>query len=606
MTTFAPPVRRDNFLFSSLLYADAGNENHHPRASVAELSALLRPDVSKPSNKRGKPAEPAEPLKDPPWHFWTAQLLHYGQTSTKDKNAAKVRLLSALNGGRLEVPGWITRLEAELKKEWEAENRKLKKTTKQSVTTVPASTPAINKKKEAGKKELKSSTTSTMPNKSIVEKRDSKKVASKAVSVPASASNVMSKPAQGKRKLEEAAKPDDSNKKAKSKKTQGSNTSFNLNSNETMKKVSTFKTVVPEEDESWPAPQRIIIPHAGGYFMDHDYHASTRPSNAPRPGAYRISCPEIEAQWPGTSIDEFFLAFSASENEWWSRFKWGDFQGMIVLDRIPKRANKTVGVPFKWRAHYAPGNEDGEGTGKIFFISTTDFKGEFHNFLGDETCLFRGKQVPITHIQPEGPVREPFNTPVLDQMRIEWGQMPAIMRDAPAKKPRAKKTRLPEPTRRSSTPASPESEDEPVDIYLSGSYQIDSPILYSTFPAFGPKKFYLTLITDEQRGVWWAKFEWGSWSGIIQLNPGPTFETIDETHSLGWRIKDLDTGEMRFGRKCTGEMKFNGHERTLEGRLFEVPHVGTVEFRGRRIPGPRRVRGLQDEWDAFVREAYGR
>lgn len=54
-------------------------------------------------------------------------MIHYGLPVTKDKNAAKVRLLNAMNQFKLEVPAWILKLEGELKKEWEGENRKMKK-----------------------------------------------------------------------------------------------------------------------------------------------------------------------------------------------------------------------------------------------------------------------------------------------------------------------------------------------------------------------------------------------------------------------------------------------------------------------------------------------
>jgi hypothetical protein len=46
-----------------------------------------------------------------------------GLQPTKDKNAAKIPLLSALIGDKLEVPGRITRLEMEMKKEWRPRTR---------------------------------------------------------------------------------------------------------------------------------------------------------------------------------------------------------------------------------------------------------------------------------------------------------------------------------------------------------------------------------------------------------------------------------------------------------------------------------------------------
>jgi hypothetical protein len=126
MSAFAPPARRGDFFYSSVLYADAGNSNHHPRASVAELAALFRPEAPNLYSHGRKP-EPSSPAKDPAWHYYSAQLIHYGLAVTKNKNTAKVRLLDAMNQSKLEVPAWVLKLEGELKKEWEAENRKVKK-----------------------------------------------------------------------------------------------------------------------------------------------------------------------------------------------------------------------------------------------------------------------------------------------------------------------------------------------------------------------------------------------------------------------------------------------------------------------------------------------
>jgi hypothetical protein len=109
-----------------VLYADPGNGNHHGRASVAELAALLRPEAPNLYSKGRKP-EAATPAKDQVWHFYSAQLIHYGLPVTKDKNVAKVRLLNAMNQFKLEVPAWVLKVESELKADWEAGNRKLKK-----------------------------------------------------------------------------------------------------------------------------------------------------------------------------------------------------------------------------------------------------------------------------------------------------------------------------------------------------------------------------------------------------------------------------------------------------------------------------------------------
>jgi hypothetical protein len=139
MATFAPPARRGDFIYSSVLYADPGNGNHHGRASVAELAALLRPEAPDIYSKGRKP-DVATPAKDQVWHFYSAQLIHYGLPVTKDKNVAKVRLLNAMNQFKLEVPAWILKVESELKAEWEAENKKLKKGGNVASKKAPKST----------------------------------------------------------------------------------------------------------------------------------------------------------------------------------------------------------------------------------------------------------------------------------------------------------------------------------------------------------------------------------------------------------------------------------------------------------------------------------
>lgn len=108
MSAFATPARRGGF-YSSVLYADPGNANHHPRASVAELAALLRPEAPNLYKKGRKPGT-FSPAKDLLWHFYSAQLIHYGVPVTKDKNGDKVRLLNAMNQFKLEVPSWVLKV----------------------------------------------------------------------------------------------------------------------------------------------------------------------------------------------------------------------------------------------------------------------------------------------------------------------------------------------------------------------------------------------------------------------------------------------------------------------------------------------------------------
>jgi hypothetical protein len=94
---------------------------------------------------------------------------------------------------------------------------------------------------------------------------------------------------------------------------------------------------------------------------------------------------------------------------------------------------------------------------------------------------------------------------------------------------------------------------------------------------------------------------------MMQLNPGPSYVEWGEPCVLGWRMRDLETGALTFGKRCTGEMSFFEYGR-MSGWLGEVVGVGMVEFEGWRMEGHEE--GLKDdlrrEWDEFVREAYGR
>ncbi|KAF2024922.1 hypothetical protein EK21DRAFT_117321 [Setomelanomma holmii] len=116
MACFAPPARRDNSLYSSIFQADSGGPTTHPRASIAEVAAILHPEALNLYTNGRKP-DVSAPANDSPWHFWSAQLIHYGLPFTKEKSRAKMRLLDALNSLKLELPAWVLKMEAELKKQ---------------------------------------------------------------------------------------------------------------------------------------------------------------------------------------------------------------------------------------------------------------------------------------------------------------------------------------------------------------------------------------------------------------------------------------------------------------------------------------------------------
>ncbi|KAL8653526.1 MAG: hypothetical protein Q9226_003815, partial [Calogaya cf. arnoldii] len=127
---FAQPAVKDNFLYNGDLFVDVGNLNRHKRASVAEITEVLRPDLKKSKNTAA--------VKDPVGHWYEAQLIHYGLPPSKDKARAKMRLLENLNQSKLKVPPHITAIESELKKDFTAAERKAKAQYKASLAPTPS------------------------------------------------------------------------------------------------------------------------------------------------------------------------------------------------------------------------------------------------------------------------------------------------------------------------------------------------------------------------------------------------------------------------------------------------------------------------------------
>ncbi|KAL8833230.1 MAG: hypothetical protein Q9170_004394 [Blastenia crenularia] len=139
---FAQPAVKDNFVYNGDLYVDVGNLNRHKRASIAEITQVLRPDLKKTKN--------SIPVKDPVGHWYEAQLIHYGLPPSKDKARAKMRLLENLNSSSLKVPPSITAIESKLKKAFAAAERKAKAQHKAAMAATASSLvkPAQSKKRK--------------------------------------------------------------------------------------------------------------------------------------------------------------------------------------------------------------------------------------------------------------------------------------------------------------------------------------------------------------------------------------------------------------------------------------------------------------------------
>ncbi|KKZ63201.1 hypothetical protein EMCG_02406 [[Emmonsia] crescens] len=108
ITISNPPYTYTN---NTLFISSSGN-NQHRRATLPELNDLFNSTSS------------SNTVKDPPAHWYEAQLRFYGLDVSKTKSVAKMRLFDAVRSGGLVVPDHIKEIEGKMEKEWKTEVRK--------------------------------------------------------------------------------------------------------------------------------------------------------------------------------------------------------------------------------------------------------------------------------------------------------------------------------------------------------------------------------------------------------------------------------------------------------------------------------------------------
>jgi hypothetical protein len=119
----------------------------------------------------------------------------------------------------------------------------------------------------------------------------------------------------------------------------------------------------------------------------------------------------------------------------------------------------------------------------------------------------------------------------------------------------------------------------------------------------------LYLSPSPTNPTWWATLTIHPLSILICMNPGPTdATTLGQPCTLGWRTRDLETGDLRFGKACTGKMTFyDAYDGvSVSGELYGLSRLGDVQIWGQREEGGSEVGDFQEEWGGFPREAYGR
>ncbi|KAF4539037.1 hypothetical protein BFW01_g8170 [Lasiodiplodia theobromae] len=604
MSALAPDIVRDGFAYQGQLLADVGNFNRHPRASEAELTALLRPDKSSKTTSQ----------KDQVGHWYVAQLKHYGLPQTKDKNAAKIRLLDALNTGKLKVPADVKKLETALKKEYNAAIRKARAEAKAKTPVADAAptTPAKKRKRD--------------------EKDDSGRDAT-------AASARKTKEAEPAKKKTQATPVAPAKKKAQA----------------TPAKPAKTKTqATPAKPRTAATPQKKKTAASD----------PKKPTSDSKKGVYFLTIPNIANEWRALAATpkSFKILLCPDGDRLWGSYTFGPFSGVFLIDEGPR--DETF--RFVWR-----GTDTSDptkvkfatGLGDMHFLDARQIAGTFYN-LYDYRTSFEGKvasgarhcprdalsfqnewddyattnnwfgrpsiKVPQGERRPIGqfaknpalsalkpdeprylPVDTPEDTPPKGQQEQKIKEEP----DSPSGDSQpipadttARRTSYVQPTDGfySNSLSVTRPGHEPVDIgQITGIYDIRCLQLEDDFLET-QNNLMLRLNRDPRSSKCWASFDWGPFSGVIQMNPGPASYSPHPV-TLGWRARDLLTDRIRFGRGCNGKMVFP-KPGAIEGTLFGL-YGEAIEFWGERRTGPRNCgrapNSFQEDWDSYPSQVYG-
>ncbi|KAL1633116.1 hypothetical protein SLS58_011225 [Diplodia intermedia] len=638
--TFASPIERAGFVYHGQLFADAGNLNRHPRASKAELNELLHPEKS------------AKKPKDQVGHWYVAQLKHYGLPHTKDKNAAKIRLLDALNTNKLKVPADVKKLETALKREYDAANRKAK-ADKRVMATEPdtpvkkrkdtAATPAKRRKdkspapdmmaatpakKRKGKSPALDTPTATPPNK---RKRNAEEDA-----VPAAQPSAVKKTKQA-----EPAKKEPTRRKDPAKRKEPAKKEF-----------ATQKTPTTPRSSDRTASQRKSAASS----------TPKQPALGDMKGLYYLTAPVVADKWPtlAAAPKSLKMLLCPDGEKLWGSYTLGPFNGVFLVDEGPCDGSFS----FVWRGTDTSDSEKlkfATGLGDMRFLNAKQIEGAFYN-LHDYRTTFEGKvqagarqcprdalsfdiewddyaqangwfgrpgiRIPEGERPPSGnfaksstlsalnaneprylPVDSPEGTPPKEEQSIK---------DEPdVQEPDAQPLSVNANARRTSyitstdafynnSPSAAPSRYASADVgQITGVYDIQCPAIEDDFIE-SQNNLKLLLCRETRSSKIWGCFAWGPYYGVIQMNPGPS-DYSPASVTLGWRARDKDGGSVRFGRGCHGEMEFP-EPGSIQGRLFGL-HGGVMEFWGKRRPGPKNcghpLSEFQQEWSSYPSEVYG-
>lgn len=321
-----------SFVYRDTLFANVGEGKRIPRATVADLNALLLPKKN------------AAPIKDETANFYVAQLMHYGLPKTKDKNTAKVRLTTALSAGQLSVPSDVQKIETDLKKEYASLQRKAKLAAKKENKIAPPETAASQKRKASAIEETIISFTSNGISLTInqtststaVKKQKSSAIKTAVKKSPAKA--IVQKTTQAA-----PAKVIRANMTAKPI-TKTPQTARSKQHPSLKKPIQTARKSEPPprhaaSDDEGDAPP----PYSVYDNQDEDDYYDQGPKLIQISGDYEVTAPAHD------SHAMFELRLSHPRDQLWGRFTLCDRRGLIRIDGIGDIARGTR-KSFGWRS----------------------------------------------------------------------------------------------------------------------------------------------------------------------------------------------------------------------------------------------------------------
>ncbi|KAI4194776.1 MAG: hypothetical protein LQ350_007572 [Teloschistes chrysophthalmus] len=543
--SFAPPVSRDGFYYNGDLYVETGNLNRHKRASIPEITAILRPEL-----KKAKAGTTPEPPKDQVAHWYEAQLIHYGLPSSKDKARAKMRLLDALNSAKLNVPTNVIKIEADLKKEYAAADRKAKGQYKANLAaSTESETPASAKKrKQAG-------TTNS-------------------VNVNINFGNfgpphfpTMSQDTPG-------GYPETGpNKKSK------------LSTNSAQPNMAQQAHVHGHPPPfSWSAE----APHGN----DHPGSETAPPKTyRTQQTARKLNGPSVASS---TAIDRQVAkrskasAFSPSPATGFTP----DDADIAAQVALAQRITKGKKAPSAKQTKAATIDDTAKAAPKM--KKEKPVKKE--QSMDEHVPAKKTSAQEITPAVKKEPARKKATT-IKDEPTTK--KEPRMKKEPAVKKePRMKKE--PAVKKESRVKSGTGSSTQPKLGLINGYYDISCPHVEYMWPNYSEN---LSLILCLESPHVWGAYDFGMFSGILRIGSRP-FEVSNDPLPCRYRGRENGEGEMDFGDHCSGAIAFLG-DGNIEGWLnFD----GECHFQGVRRPylgtAVRNAASMKQEWDGYDEEEY--